>query len=63
MATPRATPPSGRRDRAVEMRAAPAMIIEHPDVRRMLMTMKALTDGCRALGMECAAQLDISRHA
>ena len=41
----------------------PAMIIEHPDVRRMLMTMKALTDGCRALGMECAAQLDLSRHA
>jgi len=41
----------------------PAAIIEHPDVRRMLMTMKVLVDGARALGLECAAQLDLSRHA
>lgn len=41
----------------------PVAIIEHPDVRRMLMTMKVLVDGARALGLECAAQLDLSRHA
>ncbi len=41
----------------------PVAIIEHPDVRRMLMTMKAGVDGSRALGHECAAQLDLSRHA
>lgn len=41
----------------------PAPIIEHPDVRRMLMTMKVLVDGARGLGLECAALLDLSRHA
>ena len=32
-------------------------IIVHPDVRRMLMTMRAYNEGCRALGVlggECA---------
>ena len=52
--------PQGRGDDGGD---GPVAIIEHPDVRRMLMTMKALVDGCRALGLECAAQLDLSRHA
>jgi alkylation response protein AidB-like acyl-CoA dehydrogenase len=30
--------------------ASPVAIIEHPDVRRMLGTMRALTEGARALG-------------
>jgi len=34
-------------------------IIVHPDVRRMLMTMRATTEGCRALGGWVAQQLDI----
>ncbi|MEO1730488.1 MAG: acyl-CoA dehydrogenase [Pseudomonadota bacterium] len=33
-------------------------IIEHPDVRRMLMRMKALTEGVRALLYFCAGQVD-----
>ncbi len=38
-----------------------APIGEHPDVRRMLMTMKAWTEGLRALVFEAALCLDISR--
>lgn len=38
-------------------------IIVHPDVRRMLWTQKAITEGMRALTMETALQLDIAhRH-
>lgn len=35
-------------------------IVVHPDVRRMLMTQKALVEGCRALGYFTAMQLDIA---
>ncbi len=35
-------------------------IIVHPDVRRMLLTQKALVEGCRALGYFTAMQLDIA---
>ena len=39
-------------------------IIHHPDVRRMLATMRALTEGARALGYLAAAHSDIAhRHA
>ncbi|GAJ28214.1 acyl-CoA dehydrogenase C-terminal domain-containing protein [Acidomonas methanolica] len=38
-------------------------IIVHPDVRRMLMTMRVNAEGCRALGAWVAMQLDISEHA
>jgi alkylation response protein AidB-like acyl-CoA dehydrogenase len=37
-------------------------IIHHPDVRRMLMTMKAQTEAMRALGYYAAGELDRSRH-
>jgi hypothetical protein len=33
-------------------------IIEHPDVKRMLLTMRALTEGCRALILMAAAEHD-----
>ena len=33
-------------------------IIEHPDVRRMILRMKALTEACRALLYYCAGQVD-----
>ena len=33
-------------------------IVHHPDVRRMLMTMRSLTEGCRALALTSAAAYD-----
>ncbi|WP_299195749.1 acyl-CoA dehydrogenase [uncultured Erythrobacter sp.] len=36
----------------------PVAIIEHPDVRRMLLRMKALTEAVRALLYYCAGQVD-----
>jgi len=38
-------------------------IIVHPDVRRMLMTMRAYTEGCRMLSMWVARALDAERHS
>jgi alkylation response protein AidB-like acyl-CoA dehydrogenase len=38
-------------------------IIVHPDVRRMLMTMRAYTEGCRALGLWVARALDAEKHS
>ena len=51
------------RDRVQSARAGspdknPVAIIEHPDVRRMLLRMKALTEGVRALLYYCAGQVD-----
>ncbi|WP_334176401.1 acyl-CoA dehydrogenase C-terminal domain-containing protein, partial [Pseudoxanthobacter sp.] len=37
-------------------------IIVHPDVRRMLMTMRAFNEGARALGCWVAKALDMSHH-
>ena len=37
-------------------------IIHHPDVRRMLMTMRATTEGCRAMAITAAAAFDASHH-
>jgi len=39
-----------------------AAIIHHPDVRRMLMTMRAYTEGCRAMAITAAAAYDASHH-
>jgi 3-(methylthio)propanoyl-CoA dehydrogenase len=44
--------------RASNPDAGPVAIIEHPDVRRMLLRMKALTEGARALVYYAAGQLD-----
>jgi alkylation response protein AidB-like acyl-CoA dehydrogenase len=41
-------------------KAAP--IIHHPDVRRMIMTMRALTEGCRAMASVAAAAYDAAHH-
>ncbi|RLA21221.1 MAG: acyl-CoA dehydrogenase, partial [Gammaproteobacteria bacterium] len=38
-----------------------AMIVDHPDVRRMIMTMKALTEGSRMVAYDTAKQFDLSR--
>jgi 3-(methylthio)propanoyl-CoA dehydrogenase len=40
----------------------PAAIIHHPDVRRMLMTMRAHTEACRAMALVAAAAYDAA-HA
>jgi alkylation response protein AidB-like acyl-CoA dehydrogenase len=39
-----------------------AAIIHHPDVRRMLMTMRASTEGCRAMALTAAAAFDAAHH-
>jgi alkylation response protein AidB-like acyl-CoA dehydrogenase len=39
-----------------------APIIHHPDVRRMLMTMRAFTEGCRAMASVAAAAYDAAHH-
>jgi acyl-CoA dehydrogenase len=40
----------------------PAPIINHPDVKRMLLTMKSCTEASRALALYTALQLDIAAH-
>ena len=39
-----------------------AAIVDHPDVRRMLMQMKALTEASRALAYYAASQNDLASH-
>lgn len=41
---------------------ASAAIIHHPDVRRMLMTSRALIEGCRAMASVAAAAYDAAHH-
>jgi alkylation response protein AidB-like acyl-CoA dehydrogenase len=43
--------------------SGPVAIIHHPDVRRMLMTMRALTEGARSLAYVAAAACDAGHHA
>jgi alkylation response protein AidB-like acyl-CoA dehydrogenase len=38
-------------------------IIVHPDVRRMLMTMRVYAEGCRALGQWVSLALDAEKHS
>ena len=42
--------------------ARTAPIVRHPDVKRMLLTMKALTEAMRALAYWTSAQLDRAKH-
>ncbi len=42
--------------------AGAAPIIHHPDVRRMLMTMRATAEGCRAMALVGAAAFDAAHH-
>ncbi len=39
-----------------------ATIIDHPDVRRMLLTMKATTEGARVMAYETALYVDLAHH-
>ncbi len=40
----------------------PAPIIHHPDIKRMLLTMKSTTEACRAVSIYAAYQLDLANH-
>ena len=48
---------------AAQATGAPLPIINHPDVRRMLLMMKAQTQACRALTLYTAFQFDLAEHA
>ncbi|GAB3362110.1 MULTISPECIES: acyl-CoA dehydrogenase [Giesbergeria] len=49
--------------RPVDASASGAVaIIQHPDVQRMLLTMRALTEGCRAMASVTAAAYDLAHH-
>ncbi|MBO0765962.1 MAG: acyl-CoA dehydrogenase C-terminal domain-containing protein [Hyphomicrobiaceae bacterium] len=48
---------------ATTKRADMAPIIEHPDIRRSLLTMKALTQAARAICLVTACETDIARRA
>jgi alkylation response protein AidB-like acyl-CoA dehydrogenase len=48
--------------RAVEGSAGPVAIVNHPDVRRMLMTMRALTEASRAVAYVAAGAYDFARR-
>src|SRR4029078_11890342 len=47
----------------VEASSSAGPIIDHPDIRRMLMTMRAYTEAMRAVGYVTAAAPDNARHA
>ena len=38
-------------------------IIVHPDIRRMLLTMRATAEGCRALGVWVSRAVDVANHS
>src|SRR5579864_2342643 len=46
-----------------EKQVKTAPIIDHPDIRRMLMVMRASTEAMRAVGYVTAAAIDNARHA
>jgi alkylation response protein AidB-like acyl-CoA dehydrogenase len=48
--------------RAIEGSAEPVAIVQHPDIRRMLMLMKAQTEAMRALAYVVAAAQDTALH-
>ena len=43
-------------------RGEKSFIVEHPDVRRQLLTMKAYTESMRVLAYKVAEQIDVARH-
>jgi butyryl-CoA dehydrogenase len=48
--------------RAVEGSSGPVAIIRHPDVRRMLMSMRAQTEAARAIAYVAAGYHDVAHH-
>ncbi len=54
--------PQGRLASEKDPLKPPTMIINHPDVQRMLLTQKAITEGALSLAMECNRLYDLA-HA
>ena len=52
-----------RASRRWRSRTGPAPIINHPDVKRMLLMMKSQTEASRALTLYTALQLDLAEHS
>lgn len=61
-ATARALGHAFERLQGGEANHPPRPIIRHPDVARMLLTMRARTEALRALTLEAALQLDLAEH-
>jgi hypothetical protein len=61
-ATAKALHYAGEREQGGPSSEPPLAIIRHPDVRRMLLTMRARTEGLRALTLEAARQMDLAEH-
>ncbi|PQM29095.1 acyl-CoA dehydrogenase [Sphingopyxis lindanitolerans] len=51
-----------RQGRSADGASAPVAIIEHADVRRMLLSIRSFVEGARALVGWCALQVDRARH-
>jgi len=46
---------------AASSNGAADLIVEHPDIRRMLLTIKAFNEAARALALWCGLQIDLAR--
>lgn len=55
--------PQGRLAREKDPLKPPTLIINHPDVQRMLLTQKAIVEGGLSLAMECNRQFDLADAA
>src|ERR1700752_2287215 len=55
--------PQGRPVTSKDPTSPPVPIIEHPDVKRMLLAQKSYVEGALALAMYCARLIDISKSA
>ena len=55
--------PQGRNLASKDPRQPPVMIIEHPDVRRMLLFQRAVVEGALSLLLQCAKYVDLKKVA
>ena len=55
--------PQGRPVTAKDLSSPQVPIIEHPDVRRMLLAQKSYVEGAMALGLYCARLVDLTHSA
>jgi len=54
--------PQGRHPSNKDLTSLQVLIIEHADVRRMLLFQKAIVEGSLALVMHCATYMDLAEH-
>ena len=60
ISTPRLRQNAHSEPRFAQTKKPPVAIINHPDVRRMLLTMKAHIEAARALAYSCAYAVDVA---